>query len=297
MSIERGRGGFISCLLLAACSAPVSGSSPELAEPATELSLACWNLEWFGSASEGPADDELQLASVRDVIRESQVDVWALVEISDASAFRALVSELPGYDGILAGDAALGKQELGLLYRTSSASRRSAEPILTELDYEFAGRPPLEVRLVLAGNDADEELVVIVLHAKAFGDLSSWERRQRASLALEEYLDEAHPEAKLAVLGDFNDDVDTSISAGQPSPYENFLAARTRYVFATQGLSASGQSSTLHHPDMIDHHLVSNELWATFIDGSAEVLEVEDFVASPASAASDHRPVVTRYER
>jgi hypothetical protein len=47
---------------------------------------------------------------------------------------------------------------------------------------------------------------------------------------------------------------------------------------------------------MIDHHLVTNELMATFIDGSAEVLDVEDYIASTASSASDHRPVLSRYE-
>jgi endonuclease/exonuclease/phosphatase family metal-dependent hydrolase len=196
------------------------------------------------------------------------------------------LSELPGYEGVLSG-------ELGLLYETGVASRRSFQTILTEADYELAGRPPLEVSLELGA----EELVVIVLHAKAFDDLESWQRRQRASVALKEYLDSSHPAQKLAVLGDFNDDVDSSISAGQPSPYQNFVADRSRYAFATAALSASGQSSTLHHGDMIDHHLVSNELWATFIDGSAEVLDVEDFIAVEAAAASDHRPVVSRYER
>jgi endonuclease/exonuclease/phosphatase family metal-dependent hydrolase len=287
---------FLTAMLctLGACQPALSGGSPEAShDDRPQLTLGCWNLQWFGSPSEGPADDALQLATVRDVIHETDVDIWALVEIADAGQFQRLLAELPEYEGVLASSDAPGGQGLGFLYKTSVAGLRSATAILTSYEYEFAGRPPLEAMLE---TEADE-LVVIALHAKAFDDLSSWQRRQSASLALKAYLDASYPTQKVAVLGDYNDDVDVSIASGLASPYENFVVDRTHYAFPTAALSAAGDSSTLYNSDMVDHHLVSNELLATFIDGSAEVLDVADYSASQASAASDHYPVVSRYER
>ena len=55
--------------------------------------------------------------------------------------------------------------------------------------------------------------MVIVLHAKAMSDMDSWQRRVDASRALKTYLDGTWPSAKVLVIGDFNDDVDVSISS------------------------------------------------------------------------------------
>ena len=62
------------------------------------------------------------------------------------------------------------------------------------------------------------DIVVIVLHMKAFDDVPSWQRRQSAANALKSYLDTNYPTQKVIVVGDWNDDVDTSITAGQASP-------------------------------------------------------------------------------
>jgi hypothetical protein len=134
-----------------------------------------------------------------------------------------------------------------------------------------------------------------VLHAKAFNDDASWQKRLNASNALKSYLDTTYPTQKVIVVGDFNDDVDTSITAGKPSPYQNFVDDAADYAFPTKALSLAGISSTVSYTDMIDHHLNTNEFTAAYVASSAEVYRVDTYVADYANTTSDHYPVLSRY--
>ena len=98
--------------------------------------------------------------------------------------------------------------------------------------------------------------------------MSSWQRRLNASNALKSYLDTTYPTQKVIVVGDWNDDVDTSITSGQASPYQNFVSDAADYAFPTRALSLAGVSSTTSYTDMIDHHLTTNELYATLVPAS-----------------------------
>jgi hypothetical protein len=151
------------------------------------------------------------------------------------------------------------------------------------------------VRLRVTLNGATEDVVVIVLHMKAFDDLAGWQRRQAASTALKTYLDATWPTQKVIVVGDWNDDVDTSITSGQASPYQNFVSDAADYAFPTRALSLAGVSSTTSYSDMIDHHLATNELNATLVPGSAQVYRVDTYVSSYDASTSDHFPVLSRY--
>lgn len=271
---------------------------------ATTLDVAAWNVEWFGSVANGPTNETLQLQNVRAVIRGADVDLWGLAEIVDRNHWETLKSQLPDYAGILASDAVVaggsayyepGEQKVALLYKRSLATLREARIILTGNDYEFAGRPPLEIRLGVTLNGVAEEWIVIVLHAKAFNDESSRQRRESASAALKTYLDGTYPTQKVLVIGDWNDDVDTSITPGRASPYRNFVADSTHYRFPTAALSAAGTSSTVRYPDLIDHHLNSDEVATTYVPGSATVYRADRDVPNYEATTSDHFPVVTRY--
>src|SRR5262249_49513315 len=100
---------------------------------------------------------------------------------------------------------------------------------------------------------------------------------------------------KVWVVGDFNDDVDTSITTGNASPYANFVTDTARYRFPTKALSDAGIASTTSFPDTIDHHLNSNEANATYVAGSVEVFRVDSFIPNYGSTTSDHFPVLSRY--
>lgn len=271
---------------------------------ASTLDVGCWNLEYFGAPNQGPSDDTLQLQNARDVILGADLDLWGVEEIVNAAQFNTLVSQLPGYAGLLANDASVvggstyyttGEQKVALLYKPSIATVLGARVILTANATSFGGRPPLEVRMRVSLNGRTEDLVVIVLHAKALSDVDSWQRRVDGSTALKAYLDSAWPSAKVLVIGDFNDDVDVSISSGRASPYENFVADAADYTFPTKALSDANLTSTVSYKAVIDHHLATNELWAQYVVGSAEAYRVDAYIPSYDTTTTDHLPVLTRY--
>jgi endonuclease/exonuclease/phosphatase family metal-dependent hydrolase len=308
--------GALLTLTVAACDAQPAGrggiTAPERASlavvpakgTAATLDVAGWNIEWFGSTGNGPTNEPLQLSNARDVILGTDFDIWGVAEITDQAAWNNLESQLTGYTGFLAGESIVTsgstyygstEQKVGVLYKSSVATLVSARIILTAYDADFAGRPPLEAKLNVTLNGTTEQVVIIVLHAKAFNDVTSWQRRLNASNALKSYLDTTYPTQKVIVVGDWNDDVDTSITSGQASPYQNFVSDAADYAFPTRALSLAGISSTTSYSDMIDHHLNTNELFATLVPASTEVYRVDSFISSYDASTSDHFPVLSRY--
>lgn len=276
---------------------------PARGTPAT-LDVATWNLLYFGAANQGPDDEPLQMARVRDVILGTDADLWGVQEVTDADAFAALLDRLPGYRGFLADDASVsggsdsynrGELKVGLVYKPSVAEVAGARVILTDLDYEFAGRPPLEVRLRVTLGGASRDVVLIVLHAKAIADETSWERRMAAGRGLREYLDATWPDRAVLVPGDWNDDVDESITRGRDTPYRVFVDAAPEWVFPTASLSAARARSMPRYTEMIDHILASDEAMAWYEEGSAMVYQVDEFIDSYLDTTSDHLPVMARF--
>ncbi|HTE54036.1 MAG TPA: lamin tail domain-containing protein [Kofleriaceae bacterium] len=310
---------FIGVGFLAACGALEDAELiDDLSEPLDRLDLvavqprgtgatldvANWNLEWFGDTGNGPTNEALQLANARDTIQGTDFDVWSLEEVASASAFRSLVGQLPGYAGVIASDPVVaggtasysaGEQKPALVYKTSLASLVSARIILTASDSDFAGRPPLEVKLSVTLGGVTQERIFIVLHMKAFADTTSWQRRASASAALKSFLDATYPTQRVIVLGDWNDDLDTSITSGRPTPYANLNADPGRYTFLTRVLTDAGVATTCDFSDAIDHQLVTNEIAADRVSGSVEAYELDAQIPSYCNTTSDHFPVLVRY--
>jgi endonuclease/exonuclease/phosphatase family metal-dependent hydrolase len=273
----------------------------------TTLDIASWNIEWFGDTSNGPTNEALQLQNARDVIAGADMDIWGVAEIVSLAQWNSLKAQLPGYAGFIAkepnvvngaafySDFSNTEQNVGILYKTSIATVTDARVILTANNNDFAGRPPLQVKLSVTLNGATEDIVVIILHAKCCSDSDSWTRRRNAANALKSYLDANFPTQKVWVIGDFNDDVDTSIATGHASPYANFVNDTARYRFPTKALSDSGIASTTSFPDTIDHHLNSNEANGAYVAGSVEVFRVDQFIPNYGATTSDHYPVLSRY--
>jgi endonuclease/exonuclease/phosphatase family metal-dependent hydrolase len=298
----------ISLLLFSLClSAPAFAQVVPARGSSATLDIASWNIEWFGDSANGPTNESLQLQNARAVIAGADMDIWGVAEIVSLAQWNSLKAQLPGYAGFIAKEpnvingpafySGFGgtEQNVGILYKTSIATVTEARVILTANDFDFAGRPPLQVTLRVMINGAIENVVVIILHAKCCSDSGSWARRRNAANALKSYLDTNFPTQKVWVIGDFNDDLDTSITPGSASPYANFVNDVARYRFPTKALSDAGVPSTTSLPDTIDHHLNSNEANATYIVGSVEVFRVDQFIPNYGATTSDHYPVLTRY--
>lgn len=306
---------FTACQSITDVGAPnPHGLSPRLATiPAqgtsTSLDIGNWNLEWFGDPANGPTNDSLQEANVKDVIAGADLDIWGVEEVVDTTnEWNLLKSQLPGYTGIVANepivvngpqyysDFSNTEQKVGIFFKNSVATLLGAKIILTANDYDFAGRPPMEVKLRVSLNGATEDIVVIVLHNKCCSDQTSWQRRQNASVALKNYLDATYPTQKVWVIGDWNDDTDTSITVGDPTPWANFISDPARYTFPTKALSDAHIASTVSYPDFIDHQLFTNEVSGMYIAGSASVLRADTYIANYGTTTTDHYPVFSRYD-
>jgi len=268
------------------------------------LDIATWNLLYFGAANQGPTDEMLQLARVRDVILGTDADLWGVQEVTSATAFDTLVANLPGYAGLLANDSIVtegsdyytgGELKVGLIYKTAAFEVTGARVILGELNHEFAGRPPLEVGVRLSHGGAQHDAVVIVLHAKADEQVSSWERRAAAGTGLKEYVDSAWSETLVLIPGDWNDDVDESITSGRDTPYRALVDAAPQWVFPTAELSAARATSILGFEEMIDHILASDEAMAWYESGSALVYRVDELIPDYRETTSNHLPVLVRF--
>ncbi|MEV6594178.1 lamin tail domain-containing protein [Streptomyces acidicola] len=274
----------------------------------TQLDVGNWNVEWFGAPDFGPTDEALQQQNVRDVMAGADMDVWGLSEVVSTSAFNSLVAGMPGYTGVVANDPIVTngaqyysdfsntEQKVALVWRSSMATLVSAKVILPEQNSNFAGRPPVEFKLRGTFDGVTRDLVFIVMHAKAGSTADAWNLRNPASQALKSYLDTTYPTQDVFVVGDWNDDVDTSITSGKASPYANFVNDTARYGFPTRALSLAGVSSTASYPDFIDHQLNTNEVMAKYVAGSAKAFQPQAYVPNYASTTSDHYPVLARYD-
>jgi hypothetical protein len=282
------------------------------------LTVGQWNLEWFGAPNQGPPNstsdggtpDDLQIAYARAVIGDAGANVWGLVEMVDSTDFATLKAQLPGYSGFLANDVSFvpggaswysaGEQKPGILY-DSSLTWRSAQLILTAQAADFGGRPPLRVDFTMRVSGADVPLVVIVLHMKAFDDEVSYGQRQRAGTALKSYLDTGMPSERVLVIGDWNDDVDRSITRGDDgtyfaSPFEPFVLDTSHYTFITRPLSLAGERTTVVYREAIDHTLATNEMATDYLSGTVRVLRPDSWIPDYGNVVSDHYPVVSQYD-
>jgi len=270
----------------------------------TTLDIASWNVEWFGDPTHDPFNDELQRQNVHDIIAGTNADIWGLAEIVDIGAWKRLKESLPEYEGFLANEDAvrdhasyygITEQKVGVLYKRSVAKLLDARVVLPQSNDDFAGRPPLQVRLRVTVQGKTEDLVLMVVHMKATQDESSWGKRSRAAAALKRYLDATWPTERVLVVGDWNDNVTRSITRGKPSPYATFVDDATHYRFLTQTLAARGDRSTAGGNELIDHQLASQALARTELPNSIEVNRVDRMVPNYRRTTSDHFPVISHF--
>ena len=304
-------------LLLAACESNQSVTAPNPLQrsaavvPSQDdpsvLDLGNWNIEWFGNTDFGPTDEALQEQNVESVLSGANIDVWGLEEVCDTVQFRRVVNGMPGYAAMVANDPYVTdgpayysdfsntEQKVALLYRTSVVTLLSAKVILKQYDADFAGRPPVEFHVRATLNGSSEDMVIIVVHMKSGSDRTAYSERQAASADLKTYLDATYPNEKVWVIGDFNDDVDTSIFRGHTSPYQNFVSDAAHYTFPTKELSEAKISTESGYSDAIDHQLNTNESYATYVAGSARVFRADSYISNYSNNTSDHYPVLVRY--
>ncbi|MDZ4698358.1 MAG: T9SS type A sorting domain-containing protein [Rhodothermales bacterium] len=273
---------------------------PLLGSPGA-LDVATWNIEWFGDSNNGPSNNATQLENVRAVIAGLGIDLWGVQEIADPDDFAALVSALgPNFDGRLATNSV--SQRIGFIYDTRVIRLRSVRHILEDFETPFASRPPLQLEADVLLPDTTVVVTFIVVHMKAFSDVDSYERRVEAARRLKNHIDFTSLASKpVVILGDFNDEMDGSITAGRASPYTNFVENTADYRVVSRPIELAGGGSFCDNANctatgsMIDHLIVTDELFGWTTDGATQVVtELPSVFILYENTTSDHLPVATR---
>ncbi|HEY8917130.1 MAG TPA: Ig-like domain-containing protein [Chitinophaga sp.] len=285
------------------------------------LKVVNWNIEWFGSPAQNPANDSLQQANVTTILQKLNADVFALAEVVDTARFKQVVSQLPGYSYVLSdfGSYAdnvndpdyVSAQKLAFVYKTSVVRSLRTYGVLRQGGSDSAyynwssGRFPYLMEAVANLNGDSARINFVLLHAKAntgsaSEKIEAYYRRKRGNIELKDSLDTQYPYSNILMLGDFNDalnkTITTELAPDTTTSYINFVTDTADYDPLTLPLSLAGQQSTVSFPTVIDNVIASNEMGQAYLPGSAMVFtQAAQLVSSYSSTTTDHYPVITRY--
>ena len=285
--------------------------------PASDtLKVVAWNVEWFGGAN-GPTDDNLQQQNVQTVLRNINADVYALSEVVSASRLQNIVSQMPGYSFVVSDFCSNGSnatscasaQKLAFVYRTSRVNKIREYGVLRQggsanASYNWAsGRFPFLMEADVTMNGTTQRIQFVVVHAKANTSdfIVSYNRRKAGADELRDSLNVQYGNSNVILLGDFNDDLDktitTQVAPDTTTSWISFKQDVVNFNAVTLPLSLARVPSTASYPDIIDHVVISNEMNRFYVPGSARVLrsEVEGWIPNYANTTSDHFPVQTNY--
>ncbi|MNY10712.1 Endonuclease/Exonuclease/phosphatase family protein [compost metagenome] len=191
-------------------------------------------------------------------------------------------------------------QKTALFYKKELFDVISSNHILTSsnFNYNFAGRPPLEIVLKTKVPAAPDTIYAIVIHLKAYAEQESYDRRKEAATILKtNYLDLYRKNKKTIVLGDWNDDLDQSTFNGMETPFKIFLDNPNDYFFPTKALSDAGKTSyAFYSGSFLDHIMVTSPLKVNYIPESANVLDMMPaYISNFSQNTSDHYPVISSF--
>ncbi len=267
-----------------------------------ELEIANWNLEWFGktAAGFGPNNDALQQANVLQVLKYTDIDLWAFCEVCSIVAFDSMMQKLQNYDYKICNYSP--EQKTAFIYKKNLFTFIDAQLLGTEQPDSFSTRRfPFSIRLKLNKDSFDiglDTLQAIVLHLKAnIGNdaekLAAYNSRLRSANWLKMYLNQ-NKNKYITILGDWNDDLDESIYNSLPSPFAQLLNQQD-YQFFSQRLTLNNESTTASYTNPIDHQLGTMYLASHWETDTCKRLKLEPYIANYSSSTSDHYPVYSRY--
>ena len=298
-------------------------------DPSNTLEVVNWNMEWFGSADPtlGPVNKAQQKLNAQTILSSIGADLYALVEVVDTAALGNIVrTSMSGYSYIICNYGSHGNpfesgaspmstlQKEAFVYKTSVFSNIDTASLLSlgvntaadlsnpNYNYWSSGRYPFMMTADVTLNGIVQKIHFVAVHAKANTSptVTAYDRRKNGAIALHDYLNSTYPNDNIVILGDFNDDLDSTITDGitpRYSSYKVFTDDAPAFSSPTlTALSLTGKKSTVSYNDVIDHVVVSNEMKAFFMPSSAAVLtDVSGLVTNYGSSTSDHFPIFTRF--
>jgi len=248
--------------------------------------LVTWNLEYFPQTVN-------TVEEVAKIVEALNIDLFAIQEINDTTAFRDLVNRLPDYDGRYSGDIySWGYLKTGLLYKRSLITVSQVRQIFQDDWYAFT-RPPLVADITAQRNGERFDFVLIDLHLKAGSNGDDQARRLEAVEKLKVYLDDqiaSGEEKDYIAAGDWNDELDDPTGS---NVFLAFLQDPADYQFLTASLIGNQQAvSYPRYGSLIDHILISQDAFDEYQAGWTETLRLDEEVEGYDIKISDHRPVM-----
>ena len=262
----------------------------------------------------GPTDDAQQEQNVKTILQNIGADIYGLVEVVDQAKLANVVSQLPGYTYVVGqfgshatNDASLAEaQKLAFVYKTSVFSNVSVRPLInnqntssTSYNNWSSGRYPFLLTADVTLNCVTKRMNFVLIHGKANTSptATSYARREAAAKELHDTLETYFADANVIVLGDFNDDLDRSITAGFETTSYSSFTSDPDFFSPTLALSLENKKSTVSYNDVIDHVVISSELQPYYMSNTASILtDVTTLVSNYGSSTTDHYPVFTRYQ-
>lgn len=284
----------------------------------------------------GPTDDALQIENVAKVMNKLNADVYVVQEVSDDPSLDLLIQKIningKTFDKSVstswsysfnAPDPNFPPQKLVVLYNTQTTTVKSTRVMFkdfydairagtktlpnypgttstvnTSASFFSSGRLPYLVKIETNIGGIKKEINLVDLHARANSgsDISRYNMRKYDAELLKDSLDVEFPNANFMILGDFNDDVKSSVIAGNPSSYQKIVEDTNRYNTLTLGISQAGAYSFLSSGGFLDHIVISNELTDQYIPNSIAVYDPRNDITNYTNTTSDHGPVIARFE-
>lgn len=258
--------------------------------------IVAWNIERF------PKDVNNTIQLLKDIIPALKVECIAIQEVTSVGSIYQLVNQIPGWSYYISSS---GDTKTAIIYNSTAVTIDSSATIFTGLNNPFP-RPPLLVRLNWQGN----EIIVISLHLKAFGDNyidttnpnDEEMRRRYACQLIDQYISDYYKDKKVIVLGDWNDQIHEPI---ETNVFLSFLDKPDEYYFTDMSIAQNLNSQNYSYPrtsSHIDHILITNELFSAFnlSNNYAKTLLIENYVVGGLlnyyKYISDHRPVASRFK-
>ena len=283
---------LLLCLLLFGYSSSAQSLKDLTFGSDSTFEVLTWNIEWLTKNGQTTIDYLVEIIEALDV------DLLAIQEVDEISAFEQLVEGLDAYEGYLESSYFAG---LAYIYKTGTLQINDIYEIYTSSQFWSPfPRSPMVMDLDFMG----ERFIIINNHLKCCGDgildISDQDdeetRRSIASNLLKEYVDSYFPSENTIVLGDLNDILSDD---AQNNVFQEILDDDENYLFADYEI-AFGEESEWSYPSWpshIDHMLITNELFDDLArTGSViQTIKVEEYLAGGwpeyDENVSDHRPL------
>ena len=254
----------------------------------SRLEVMTWNCEFF------PAAGDSTIKGMSEIINDIDIDIIAFQEIKKVAWFEKLVKTLPDYDYVISKNSSFFDQ--AFIYKKELFKFiRDVEPF-SDNDYNFAGRPPLRLDVMLTYQNNEIPLSFLNLHMKCCD--SGLKRRKKASQMLYDYINNEINETSYSnfiVLGDWNDDLKDEPDEHCFNPF----LKDDKYYFLTDRIDddvAFASYPKEPYLSFLDHIMVTTSLINLDSESvKVETVMVEDYIGGYEvyeAIMSDHRPVM-----